>query len=155
MRQSTVQVRRLSSISRTALRLTESFALPAVTTTYECSRETRARAHRNYRSQLVELQHLKPGKSSGHVPALCDGIQANGELGRRVRSWKASYLKEVSKRKELETELLHIRQVTRKNMLPIASSRQRCERTCIISANKGKPRFVECVRLHPPHSTEG
>lgn len=37
--------------------------------------------------------------------------QANEELGRRVRSWKVAYLREVQNREAVEKELSNVRQV--------------------------------------------
>ena len=37
--------------------------------------------------------------------------QANEELGRRVRSWKVAYLREVQNREAAEKELSSVRQV--------------------------------------------
>lgn len=48
------------------------------------------------------------------LKCVIDDTQANKELGRRVRSWKAAYLREVSRREELETELRQVQQVRRK-----------------------------------------
>lgn len=51
-----------------------------------------------------------------------DGTQANVELGRRVRSWKAAYKREVSTREALEKEMLCVNQVLYKDQTLLGDS---------------------------------
>lgn len=54
---------------------------------------------------------MPPPRHIGYLPRFAFGGQANKELGRRVRSWKAAHEQEVRKRKDAEERMLEFEKV--------------------------------------------